>query len=385
MKKKRKFGNITYNEKAKTYKARISLGSSLDGNRKVKTKTFKTEREAKKWLEQKEAEIKLGVYLNADNVTIPEMAMEMLDAKFKARKIIASTYNREKRTIIVIQESNIGYIPIQKITEDELRDFCYWLSQTYSNSYIDKFYQVLTRVMNRSLKKGIIKIDPMTDVPKPKSIHPDKVIKGMPLSEHIDFLQALGNAREPHRTVILLELYTGMRMGEICALKGADVDLLRGTITVRRTLTRDLKDKFVLGVTTKTENGLRRVYLSESAKNVLYDYYALVGIPKSNELLFKGKNGLLTTGTINSYFERLLKRNGLYKDNYSQHMNRHTYATRRIESGAELIVIKNELGHANINITADTYCDVFEDYARKKLSTGEEYLQQQGLNINRKA
>ena len=69
----------------------------------------------------------------------------------------------------------------------------------------------------------------------------------------------------------------------------------------------------------------------------------------------------------------------------SQHMNRHTYATRRIESGAELIVLKNELGHANINITADTYCDVFEDVQRHKLATGEEYLKEKGLDFKRKA
>ena len=382
---KREFGNITYNEKTKSYKVRITVGKTPTGKRKVKTKTFKTKKQATEWLKQKQAEIQLGIYLNADKITIPEMAMEMLDTKFKAHKISETSYNREKQSIRIIEESEIGYIPIQKITDDDLMDFCNYLAKTYSNSYISKIYQVLARVMTRSLRKGIIRIDPLTDVPKPKSLRPDKVVKGMPLSEHIEFLHALDNAMEPHRTVILLEMYTGMRMGEICALKGDDVDLNRGTITVRRTITRDINDKYVLGKTTKTQNGIRKVYLSDSAKNVLMDYYYLFGIPKKTELLFKGKNGLLTTGTINSYFQRLLKRNGLYKDGYSQHMNRHTYATRRIESGAELLVLKNELGHANINITADTYCDVFEEYARKKISTGEEYLQTNAINYKRKA
>ena len=382
--KQRDFGNIT-KTKSGSYKARISLGASASGKRRVKTKSFPTLKLANEWLKKKEAEIRLGVYLDADTITIPEMASEILETKFKAHRIKPASYNREKQTIKLIEESEIGYIPIQKITEDDLRDFCYYLARTYSNSYISKFYQVLARVMTRSLKKGIIRIDPLTDIPRPVSLRPDKEVKGMPLSEHIEFLHALGNAMEPHRTCLLLELYTGMRMGEICALKGADVDLTAGTITVRRTLTRDLNDRYVLGDTTKTENGIRKVYLSESAKNVLLDYYALMGIPNKTELLFKGKNGLLTTGTVNSYFQRLLKRNGLYKDGYAQHMNRHTYATRRIESGAELIVLKNELGHANINITADTYCDVFEEYARKKLSTGENYLKEKGIDVKRQA
>ena len=223
---KREFGSITKNANG-TYRVRITLGKSLDGKRHVKSQTFKTPKAAKDWLKKREAEIKLGVYLNADKITIPEMAMEMLDTKFKAHKIAASSYNREKQSIKIIEESEIGYLPIQNITEDELSDFCDYLSKTYSNSYISKIYQVLARVMNRSLKKGIIRMDPLTDVPKPKSLRPDKKVKGMPLSEHIDLLQALGGAREPHRTVILLELYTGMRMGEICALKGADVDLSR--------------------------------------------------------------------------------------------------------------------------------------------------------------
>ena len=92
-----------------------------------------------------------------------------------------------------------------------------------------------------------------------------------------------------------------MRIGEALALNYEnDIDIENGTITIRRTLTKDKNGKYIIGDTTKTSNGVRGLYLNDTSKQILENAYN-TSIENKQHLLFCSKNNTLyVPNTINS-------------------------------------------------------------------------------------
>ena len=77
--------------------------------------------------------------------------------------------------------------------------------------------------------------------------------------------------KSKYKLILLIALYTGMRIGEILALRPSDINIVGniGSINVRRTLTKDINNKVVIGDITKTKNGLRTIDLTPLAVPVI--------------------------------------------------------------------------------------------------------------------
>lgn len=89
------------------------------------------------------------------------------------------------------------------------------------------------------------------------------------MEEHKKLLEALEKQEHKYKYIILLQLYTGMRIGEVLALSIKDIDYKNNTITISRTLTRDENDKTIMGDTTKTENSKRTILINDKVKAIL--------------------------------------------------------------------------------------------------------------------
>jgi len=161
---------------------------------------------------------------------------------------------------------------------------------------------------------------------------------------------------------ILISLNTGLRIGEVCALKWEDVDLENEVIYVRKTILRvkdiDSKNKSKVIINCpKTEAAIRVVPINKKLYKVL------------RKLKSKPNNFILTNSTRfiepRNYYERyrtLLKK--LNINNYNYHILRHTFATRCIEVGADSTSLSEVLGHINIKTTLSLY--VHPSYESKK-------------------
>ena len=212
---------------------------------------------------------------------------------------------------------------------------------------------------------------------RPKSNKRDKVVKGLTEDEQKRFLEALEEDRVPrnrnnYKAQLKLELYTGMRMGEINALKKEDVDFARGIIHVRRTISQGLKDRRYLKEGAKTETGTREIPINDLAKEVLKE--AIKNAPRNKPgLIFfdTNKKNLITTQQVNCYFRRLCKKADI--ELRGQHALRHTFATRCIEAGVPAVVLKTWMGHTDIHITMDTYADVFNRMNNDAMKMFEDY------------
>ena len=155
---------------------------------------------------------------------------------------------------------------------------------------------------------------------------------------------------------IYISLSTGLRIGEVCALKWRDINTMDGTITVSRTIERiyviDGAQKHTELVinTPKTQNSCREIPMTKELLAMMKSLKKVV-----NEDFYVLTNGEYPTEprTYRNYYTKLMKRLGIPKLKY--HGLRHSFATRCIEAGCDYKTVSVLLGHSNISTTLDLY------------------------------
>ena len=155
---------------------------------------------------------------------------------------------------------------------------------------------------------------------------------------------------------IYISLSTGLRIGEICALKWRDINAVDGTITISRTIERiyiiegETKHTELVINTPKTKNSCREIPMNKELlamikplkKVVNDDFYVLTNDEHPTE-----------PRTYRNYYNGLMVKLGIPKLKY--HGLRHSFATRCIEAGCDYKTVSVLLGHSNISTTLDLY------------------------------
>ena len=133
-------------------------------------------------------------------------------------------------------------------------------------------------------------------------------------------------------------LFTGMRVGEVLAIKCNDIDIKEHSLYINSTLTRNDHDVTILGETTKTKNSKRIITITENIEKILNDSLNNTYDNEYN-LLFYDEKGVITHSEVNNYLRRLNKRHNITTELHN-HMLRHTYATHCIEAGMSVKVLQ---------------------------------------------
>lgn len=169
-------------------------------------------------------------------------------------------------------------------------------------------------------------------------------------------ITALGKALPPSeklRVGIMLALYAGLRIGEVCALRVSDLDFLSGTIQISRSVQRlscDGRSRLVLQ-SPKSESSARIVPMHTKLFAVLKQLSA--DLPQDAYLLTGRTEHPMEPRTCQYQFAALLKRGEIRRRGY--HALRHTFATRCIDMGADAKSLSEILGHADIKTTLKLY------------------------------
>lgn len=304
---------------------------------------------------------RIGITENSTLIDILESKNEM---EYSKNYIGETGYARNQEYLKTLRKYPIGSMHITVIGTEDIEMFLASVTR-YSNRMLRIFYKMLWAAFELAYDKRVIEINPMKadSIRCPVSAKEDRRVVAMTEEDQKAYVKALLEHKVPYgrnnyKLQLLIALYTGLRMGEINALKPEHVHLDEGFIHVERTVARGINDRYYIS-TTKTENSVRDVPISNTVRP--YIEKALAEAQRNPEgLIFYDyiKDGIISSCQVNSFQRRICKKAGIR--HYCQHALRHTFATRCIEAGIEALVLKEWLGHSNIHITLDIYADVFD-------------------------
>lgn len=171
-------------------------------------------------------------------------------------------------------------------------------------------------------------------------------------SEQNILTEQLMNDINPSNAGILLSAATGMRIGELCALKWSDFDFEKSTVTVSRTMqrikNRDGQGTKIIVTSPKSRTSLREIPIPEFLKNTLAEMKT-----NSDSFMLTGNGKFVEPRTMQYRFKNILKRFNLPQVNF--HSLRHMFATKCVSLGIDVKTLSEILGHSSVKITFDRY------------------------------
>ena len=370
--------SIYFDNTKKLYKGQIVIGRKEDGKLNRKYVYGKTKKEVREKLAQIEYGVMTGTFLDKSSITIHQLAKQILDDDFNLNYIKENTYFRHLETLKRLRP--ICGTPLQNASESQLKDFLL-TQQNYAQSTINKTYELLNRTFKEAKRRKIIRENPMENIKCPRSRKAPEKARALTVPEQQRLIEVLTTEDIPYSNQMLLSLFTGMRMGEVNALQVEDLFFDFRQITINKTISRGQKGEAILSHNPKTEAGERTIPMSEDVRILLEDCC----IDKESGFLFLHKNRMITTNQVNEQFKRVLKKYGIEDSSVpgklSVHSLRHTYATRMIENDCAPKALQRLLGHTDIRITMNTYCDAFDAYQKMNIEKAMANMEKQGISL----
>ena len=233
-----------------------------------------------------------------------------------------------------------------------------------SKKTIKDILSIIKLSLKFAIKNDIIEpfIEMDLKIPKVNDIQKLKVFSS---NEQKKLIYSINENKTERNIGFLISLYTGIRIGELCALKWIDLDFDERIIKITKTMQRIYIKEFngrgiskVIITSPKTHASNREIPMS----SFLIPY--LQSIKSDPDMyVITGSKEFLEPRTYRNYYNRFLEKNGLNHINF--HGLRHTFATRCIEVGADYKTVSELLGHASINMTLNLYVHPRMDQKRK--------------------
>lgn len=178
------------------------------------------------------------------------------------------------------------------------------------------------------------------------------------------------NAKDACSIGVILCFYTGIRLGELCALKWSDIDFESGTMSILRTVSRirvfDSKEnKTTLHVgLPKSRKSIRKIPLPEFLLNLLTSSSLYTG--NNTCFIFTGNEDPYNPRRFQKMFKKILRDNHIVDRKF--HAIRHTFATRALELGVDIKTVSELLGHSGVSITLNVYAHSLMEHKKAAIN-----------------
>ena len=295
-------------------------------------------------------------YLCTKDITFNEVTDRWLDYKYNSIK--QSTYFKYK---YIIEKYLFPSLKDKTLKQLLYFDF---------NNYICSFYTLNKSTLKLliTILKSILKfaerkydLDFKTDLIK----FPKKYSSNLQIftdKEKRKLIQYCYNENSLKSIGILISLYTGIRIGELCALKWKNINLKEDTITITKTLQRVYENNgtHILIDSPKSYSSIRKIPINKKLHNLLYALNEINNYNKESYFLTGLTDKFIEPRNYQYTFKNILQK--IQLPIYNFHILRHTFATDCISINMDVKSLSKILGHSNVNITLNKYVHPsFED------------------------
>lgn len=376
-------GGVTQRKDGR-WQGQYDAGVKPNGKRDVKYVYGKTEAECKRKLRELIKEIHSSDYISVQKESVKDYMNSWL-VNVKQNQLKPKSYDRLEQTLLYDVYPYIGEIQLQAIKADDIQNMLNELKKDgKAYSTIKKAYDAVNSCFKLGIEKRTISTNPAVGVIIPnKKLFPAQKIpfytqdEAKRLIEQATICWPNGTRRYPLGSFVPLIINTGLRMGELLALKwDEDIDFENKTLTVHKNISlvknrkedHEKKYELLLQDSVKTDAGQdRSIPLNEQAINALLDLKSVTG---NSPFVMTTKNEThVSPRNIDRIFRRIAKAAGFEEEKiFGVHSLRHTFATLLLSNGVEIKTVSELLGHSDVTITYNTYIHVIKDQKRKALA-----------------
>ncbi len=288
------------------------------------------------------------------NTTLGEFLNRHLEVSKDTLK--KRTWENHDDTVRVHLIPMLGHLKLKELRPENIQ-YLYTTKRGkgLSAGTVRRIHAVLSSALSRAVRWRLLTHNICQDVDPPRP-EPSEIC---PLSQKEARIFLLGAERERYHALYCLALTSGMRRGEILGLRWGSLDLPQRTLQVRHALVAGRGSPTF--DSPKTNKSRRSITLTAKAVEALVKHreqQCEAGFSVENEaLVFTSTKGTpVNTSRLRLAFKAFLKRTGLPDIRFQD--LRHTYATLLLSKGIHPKIVSEQLGHANIGITLDTYSHV---------------------------
>lgn len=382
-----KYSSVCVQREGKTWRARAKY-KDTSGRWRAKTKTLAgvsgkraAEAAAREWFDALNAAQDED---GTETVPVVQSVGDYLAAYVDGCSVYAepSTVNSYRYILRrQVEPYPLNGIALDALGPSDVRVWLAALADDYGAATISKAFVLVRSAMRQAVNDGRLGRNPTDGVKPPKRKRPEP--NALRDEDRRRVASALASAAQtPDMVGATIALYTGMREGEICALRWRNVDLRAGTLDVREAVGKDggrwyLKEP-------KTGGSRRTVAFPEpvarslrARRSRMIEEAMAAGVPFSSDMFVLGRiDSDEVTGDYkfmqpHALWERwrafsdLLGLVGTQGRRVTFHDLRHTYATAAIAAGVDVKTVSSQLGHANAAMTLNTYADADPDAKRR--------------------
>ena len=375
-------GGITQ-RKDGLWQGRYDAGIKPDGKRDTKYIYAKTEAECKRKLRELIKDVNKNEYVSVQKRSVKDYMESWLN-DVKKNELKPKSFDRLEQTVSLYVNPAIGHIQLQALKSKDVQKMINDLRDSgKAHSTIKKAYDAVNACFKLGVIQKTVAVNPAVGVTVPsRKVLPPKKIQFYTKDEaSLLIKQAMsswsnGKRRYPLGAFVPLILNTGLRAGELLALKwGSDIDIENRTLTIHNNVVfikdrdKDKGYKLLEQDSVKTDAGQdRTIPLNNDAIAALLDIRQVTG--SYPYVMTTSAENIVKPRQLDQMFRRIAAASGLPEDKiYGVHALRHTFATLLLSNGVDIKTVSKLLGHSDVTITYNTYIHVIKEQEAKALDT----------------